>query len=258
MVPAVFAKAFYTASLYMFAASTNHGFAQLLSFPSSASVPQAKTREELDDFGFIYEANSSRACVEAVKAFLLAHPQSEFAEFAHTAAMRSYSELSDWEGAYRMAELTLTSNASNIDALLTMARLLIDPEHESAEGVTRAKTLTQTAIAGLRGKTIPVSANGKQWIRTKASYLAQSAFVLGWAAFREGNQTDALQKLQEAIGLDPQGEYFYRFALVNARKGNLQAALSLAIQARNLGPLKISRLASLEIEKLQNQLEIKP
>ena len=258
MVPAVFAKAFYTASLYMFAAAANHGFAQLFSFPSSLSVPQAKTREELDDFGFIYEANSSRACVEAAKAFLLAHPQSEFAEFAHTAAMRSYSELSDWEGAYRTAELTLTLNASNIDALVTMARLLIDPEHESAEGVARAKTLTQTAIAGLRGKTIPVSANGKQWIRTKTSYLAQSAFVLGWAAFREGNQTDALQKLQEAIGLDPQGEYFYRFALVNARKGNLDTALSLAIQARKLGPLKISRLASLEIEKLQNQLGIKP
>ena len=232
--------------------------AQTMSFPSLSNAPQAASRQELDDLGFIYEANSSRGCIEAAKDFLLKYEKSEFAEFARAAAMRSYVDLDNWDEANRMAESILATNPSNVDGLTTLAYLLIDSDHESEATIARAKRLATLAVQELQRKTIPRFATGSQWILTKKSFLALATFVLGWSAYREGEATDALRLIEKAIALDPQGEYLYRLSLLNESAGDLDSALRAAKQAQQIGPAKIGRLALRQIALIQKMQKAKP
>ena len=258
MVRGAFASARFSAGCLFLAAFSYGSFGQMVSIPSGSKGPQAKTREELDAFGLIYEAINNRAGIAAAESFLRAHPHSDFVEYACMAAMRSYDESGDWDGAHRMAKETLRSNPENVDALLTLSRLLIDPGHESAQTLTQARTFAESGMAHLKSMSIPASANSKQWIQTKKAFLAQGSYVLGWVAFRERNTSEAVRKLRTAIEFDPQGEYFYRLAVITAAHGDLQAALKLAVKARDMGPARVSNLASLEIKTLAGQLHREP
>lgn len=246
------------AGCWFLAAISYASFGQMVSIPSGSKGPQAKTRDELDAFGVIYEAKNSRAGIAAVEAFLRVHPHSDFVEYACMAAMRSYDELGDWDGAHQMAMMTLRSNPENVDALLTMSRLLIDPGHESARTLTQAKSFAESGMAHLKMMTIPTSANSKQWIQTKKAFLAQGTFVLGWVAFRKHDNSEAMRKLQAAIEFDPKGEYFYRLAIITAKVGDLQYAMKLAVKARDIGPASVSDLAKLEIKAIERKLHGKP
>ena len=99
------------------------GSGQIVSIPSGSKGPQAQTRDELDAFGEIYGAADSSASIARARSFVRKYPQSNFAEYAYMAAMRSYDELGDWDGAHEMAQAILRLNPENIDALLTLARL---------------------------------------------------------------------------------------------------------------------------------------
>ena len=242
-----------------FLAAISYGsFGQMVSIPSGSKGPQAKTRQELDLFGAIYEAKNAQSGIAAADAFLHAYPQSEFVEYACMAAMRSHDELGNWDGAQQMAKMTLRSNPENVDALLTMSRLLIDPGHESAQTLTQAKTFAELAMVRLNSMSIPASANSKQWLQTKKAFLARGTFALGWAAFREGDNAEAIRKLQAAIKFDPKGEYYYRLAVVTAATGNLEGAMKLAVKALGIGPASVSDLAKLEIKALERQSHSKP
>lgn len=248
----------FLAGCWFLAALTCSSFGQMISVPSGLKGPQANTREELDAFGVIYEAKNSPAGIAAVETFLRAYPQSGFVEYACMAAMRSYEELGNSDGAQEMAKRTLRSNPENVDALLTMARLLIAPGQDSAQTLKQAKSFAESGMAHLKTMSIPASANGKQWSQTKKSYLARGTFVLGLVAFREHDTSEAIRKLQAAIEMDPQGEYCYRLAIMTAETGDLQAAMNLAVKARDLGPANVSDLATLEIKALEKQLHSKP
>jgi hypothetical protein len=54
-----------------------------------------------------------------------------------------------------------------------------------------------------------------------------------------------------ATEFDPQGDYFYRLALVYEATGRRQEALTAAIRARDLGPEQVSSLAARKIAALR-------
>ncbi len=248
----------FAVGCWFLAALSCASFGQMVSIPAGTKSPQAKTRDELDAFGVIYEAKNSRGGIAAVEAFLRGNPHSEFVEYACMAAMRSYEDLGNWDGAHRMAIMALRSNPENVDAILTMSRLLVDPGHESARTLKQAKDFAESGMDHLKSMSIPATANSKQWIQTKKAFLAQGTFVLGWVAFREGDNSEAVRKLEAAIEFDPKGEYFYRLAIITAETGDLPTAMNLAVKARDIGPASVSDLARMEIKTLERQLHGKP
>ncbi|MBC7926844.1 MAG: hypothetical protein H7039_14425 [Bryobacteraceae bacterium] len=226
--------------------------AQSISVPAGGKGPQARTGEELDAFGLLYEAKTIRETALAAESFLRAYPKSEFVEYAAATAMHSYHELGDWSSSKRQAETVLRANAENVDALLHLARLLIDPRHEEATALAEARSLADRGLARLKSINIPRSAGSREWVRTRRSFTAVGAAVLGWICFREGNLDKALEHLKEAALSDAQGEYFYRLAVVAAANRDWPGSRDWSSRAIKAGPEWISALARQHMAQLES------
>jgi tetratricopeptide (TPR) repeat protein len=231
----------------------HEAMAQPISIPSGAQSPQAKTGDELDAFGLVYEARDSRVRIAAAESFLRGYPKSEFVEYACMAAMHAYHDLGNWDRSDEMARMALKANPENVDALLHRARLLIEAGHETPLNLAEAKRLAELGLARVNGVKLPASARSREWLRTKTSFLALGVSVLGWYSFRAGKIDSAIESFQRAIDLDPQGEYFYRLALVTAAAGDLEASLKWASLASKSGPARIAALAQRQIELLERK-----
>ncbi len=224
----------------------------LLCTAASAQVgphaPQAKTRDELDSFGLIFET----AGPAAAESFLRLFPGSEFMEQAQLAAMHNRYDLGDIPRSRQLALAVLTINPESPDALLHSARLIVTPGFESPGQFAEARRLAEAGIARVKTMKIPTAADSRVWLRTRNSFLAVGTSVLGWLAFREGKPDVAVGLLQQAAAYDPQGEYFYRLSLLPAsNRSDLSGWASRAIQA---GPEWITVLARHRLEQL-NQNE---
>lgn len=219
---------------------------------STAHSPQAKTREELDAFGLIFEAANPSAEATAAESFLHLFPDSEFSEQAQLAAMHSRYDLGDIPRSRELALAALTTNPESPDALLHSARLIVAPGFESPSQFAEARRLAEAGISRVKSMKIPTSADSRVWLRTRNSFLAVGTSVLGWLAFHEGKPDLAAGLLQQAAAYDPRGEYFYRLSLLPASNHrDLSGWASRAIQA---GPEWITVLARHRLKRL-NQNE---
>lgn len=233
-------------------------YAQSISISARGKGPQARSANELDAFGLLYEAKTSRKSADAVELFLRAWPNSEFAEYAGAIGMHSYHEIGNWVRSKRLAELVLKTNAENVDALLHLARLLIDPAHEEVSSLGEARRLADRGLIQLRSISIPKSAGSGEWLRTRNSFAAVGYSVVGWVCFREGEMDRALEYLQRAANWDAQGEYFYRLSLVTAAKRDWTNSQKWASQAIKAGPERISVLARRQLASLELRSDERP
>jgi tetratricopeptide (TPR) repeat protein len=226
-----------------------HG--QAISVPSGPKGPQAKSGAELDAFGLLYEAPTRHESAAAAESFLRSYPDSEFVEYAAIAAMHSHHDLGSWKRSKELAELVLKINPDNVDALLHLARLLIDPRHEDKANLEEAGRLAERGLAKLKTMNIPRSANSREWLRTRNSFAAIGSSVRGWVSFRTGAKDRAIDYLKEAVRLDQQGEYFYRLSLVAEAKRDVKGSRDWAAQAIQAGPEWISVLARRQLAALE-------
>ncbi|MEO8659603.1 MAG: tetratricopeptide repeat protein [Bryobacteraceae bacterium] len=225
--------------------------AQSISVPSGSKGPQAKSGAELDAFGLLYEAHTPKDSAAAAESFLRSYPDSEFVEYAAIAAMHSHHDMGSWKRSKELAELVLKIDPDNVDALLHLARLLIDPEHEDKGNLGEAGRLAERGLTKLKTMSIPRSANSRDWLRTRNSFTAIGSSVRGWVCFRTGAKDRAIDYLKEAARLDPQGEYFYRLSLVAEAKRDVKGSRDWASQAIQAGPEWIGVLARRQLAALE-------
>ncbi len=226
---------------------------QAFSLPSGPAGPQAETRDELDNFGLILEAQTPQANADAAQSFLKKYPDSKFAEYAALAAMHGYYDLGNFQRSSELASVAMRLNPYSVDVLLHSARLLIAPGAQDSRGFAEAQSLTQAGLSRLKAMKLPASADSRAWLRTKNSFLATGQCVLGWLLLREGKSKQAAALLEEAATLDPQGEYFYRLSIVHAT-GDNSTARSWAQRAIQAGPAWVSALGREQLKTLQENV----
>ena len=145
-------------------------------------------------------------------------------------------------------------NPENVDALLALAayRLEQRPRDEvQGEGLLSAREYAQHALERIQWFKTPVSADRAKWIQTKKVLLARSHMLLGIAAVQEKKVDEAIDNLVMATVFDPQGDFFYRLALVYEAAGRYQEALAAAIRAQELGPEQVSLVAERKVTALR-------
>lgn len=227
------------------------GFSQVVSIHSGGAGPQAKTRDELDAFGKIYDQTDPHSTKQMVIGFVKRYPRSEFLEYAQMAGVHACDRLAEPNEATAMAQVVLKLNPKNVDALLTSARLLVEEPGDPRNEIQRhllAKDYAQQGLSELRLFTLPPFADKHAWVRTKKKLLALGYGVLGQVAFDQKKFKEALTNLTKATDLDPEGSYFYRLGLVYAAKGQLDLARASFSRAQMLGPEEVSRLAAKGLE----------
>jgi tetratricopeptide (TPR) repeat protein len=229
------------------------GFSQVINIPLGGGIPQAKTRDELDAFGAIYDHAEPPMVVQAVSDFARRFPDSVFLEYADMAAMHAYGELGDRNASRTMAQSVLKFNPNNVDALLTLAQLTLDDSSirpDKAAQWSQAGNYARQGIAELDRYTLPVLADRQRWLRTKRDFLGRGYCILGRLAFHQGDLDGAVSNLQKAININPLGDYFYYQGLAFEAKGQPEQARASLVQAMSLGPEPVRRSAAHEIENL--------
>ena len=237
----------------------SHGaWAQAILLPSGLNGPQARTRDELDAFGLILEARNNREVASAAESYVEDHPDSEFVEHAALAAMHSYYDLGNLDRSRALAQVALKANPHSPDALLHSARLLIAPAAENSSNLAEARRLVEAGLTQLKSIKLPSSADSRSWLRTRNSFMAVGKSVLGWLSFREEKLDHAINCLQQAVALDPQGEYFYRLSLITAASTaanrNTSDSRKWALRAVEAGPDWIAALARQQLERTKTNL----
>ena len=237
------------------------GLPQVLSIPSGGRVPQAMTRDELDAFGAIYDVGDANSTIQAVKRFAQDFPKSQFLEYADMAAMHAYDELGDRRGSHAMAEAILKLNPKNVDALLTLAELIVKEPLGSQDGAAqwnRARDYARQGLAELDRYTLPPLAERKRWLKTKRDFLARGYGILGTVAYAQGHLDEAIGSYAKAADFNPLGEYFYQEGLAFEAQGQFERARMSLSRARDLGPEPVSRLAAGEIDRLRTEEKSQP
>jgi tetratricopeptide (TPR) repeat protein len=222
--------------------------------PFGEASPQAKTRDELDAFGKVYDEAEPETVIRLARRFIEQYPQSEFLEFVNVPLLHAYEQIGESAKVKETALALLRLNPENIDALLALAAYRLEQPPGGGvqnEGLLSAREYAQHALERIRRFKAPVSADRTTWIRTKKALLAKSHMLLGIAAVQEKKLDEATDNLLRATEFDPQGDYFYRLALVYEATGRPQKALAAALRAQELGPEQVSRLAERKIMALR-------
>lgn len=237
------------------------GFSQVINNALGGAIPQAKTRDELDAFGAIYDQTEAASVIQVVSDFAQRFPQSVFLEYADMAAMHAYDEQGDRSGSRGMAQAVLKINSKNVDALLTLAELTLEDSRSSPDKAAEwsvAGNYAHQGIAELDQYTLPILSDRQRWLRTKKGFLGRGYSILGRVALHQGDPDRAIGCLQKAIDVNPQGDYFYYQGLAFEAKGQPEQARASLAQAMNLGPELVSRTAAHEIERLETEKKAHP
>ncbi|MBZ5562575.1 MAG: tetratricopeptide repeat protein [Acidobacteriia bacterium] len=192
--------------------------------------------------------------IRLAKSFIEHYPQSEFLEFVDVPLLHAYDQIGEPEKAKETALALLRLNPENVDALLALAAYRLEQRPGGGgqyEGLLSAREYAQHALDRIQWFKTPVSADRTKWIETKKVLLAKSHMLLGIAAVQEKKLDEAIDNLVMATEFDPQGDNFYRLALVYEAAGRYQEALAAALRAQKLGPEQVSLLAERKISALR-------
>lgn len=228
--------------------------AQTIVQPSGKTVPQARTREELDAFGMVLDAASPQSTLKAAEQYRARFPNSEFLEYGCVAEMQAAMDLSKVELADELASIILKLNPNNPEALITRAEILIarPPGSGRTTWMNVAADNARTALDRLHILSVPPFTNSDVWVETKRSMLARAHRVLGQLFMTKRQYGDAVSEFEAAVTLAPSGKAFLLLSQAYGKTNQTNDALTAATKALSLGPSAVSDMAAREIAALKS------
>ena len=239
------------ALLCSFAAPMAVGQVSLLA--TAGAGPQAKTRDELDEVGLIYEASDPQTTVDRAKQFAETYPNSEFLEVVELTKMEAYRELGRTAGAESAAANVLRMNPENPFALVSLTEIYLSDDANSGQKHQLAERHARRAVSVLNSLAMPQGGRSREWLQAKKELLARAHGLLGYLHLKEREFDEAAAELQLAAKLEPLGMYFYRTGLAYQLSGRARQASEAFEQARELGPEEVRRSAEARLQELLNQ-----
>lgn len=226
--------------------------AQMIVQPPGKSVPQAKTREELDTFGMILDSGSPQATLVAAKRFRGLFPKSEFYEYACVAQMQAAMDMLDMRLAEETALVVLKLNPNNPEALLTLGEVKVagfaTGTGADAALLEHAVEYAKASLDRLRALSLPPLGDSHTWLRTKRAMLARAHLVLAQVAIRQGQWGTAENELQTAIDLAPSSKAYLLLSRVYGQTNRQEQALAATKKADFLAPAALTDKESRVLE----------
>jgi tetratricopeptide (TPR) repeat protein len=230
--------------------------AQMILQPAGKSVPQAKTREELDAFGMILDAGSPQSVLAMAARFRRLFAKSEFYEYACVAEMQAAMDVSDMRLTQETASVVLSINPNNPEALLTLAEVnlpgLAGDVGADAARQERAVNYARAALDRLHALSLPPLSDSHTWLKTKRSMLARAHLVLAEVAIRRGQLETAKNELQTAVDLSPSSKAYLLLSRIYRQTGREDQALTAAKKAQSLAPAPVVGKGNEEIKALES------
>jgi tetratricopeptide (TPR) repeat protein len=231
--------------------------AQLRFIPSGSLSPQAKTQDELDEYGLVFESRSPNETLRLANQFYKNYPASEFRLYAIIQEMYAYESMNNYEGTVATGRAGLKISPRNIDVLTTLANALADhlpPNRQLRERLLEeAEADASEAQREIEKLVRPFSVPRSQFGKEKREAQAAIASVFGLIALQHDNFATAISKYETAASLtsEPRGGDYYRLGVAYVMNGQYEKGLQRLEQAVTLGPPLITTLAQQQITELR-------
>ena len=225
---------------------------------NSATVrrPQAKTKQERDDFSRAYALTGGAASETAANTFAVKYPDSELRRYLYSSAMLQYQHENNPEKMLAMGEKVLMLDQDNPLALVLTATALADDlgdhDRDRERKIGTIKRNATRAIQSAETGYTPVSDSAVLY-KTTLQSMAYSA--LGIMKLKTGDDAGAEKDLKVAADLrkvKPDPYVWYHLALAQDHRKKYKAALNSvdeALQLSSSNP-ELQKLAEAEHERL--------
>lgn len=232
--------------------------AQVTFFPSGSTSPQAKSKDELDAYGLIFESQNPEEATALATNFLENYPDSEFRVYVLVQQMHAYEATDNYEGVLAAGKKALLVSPRNIDVLTTLATAIanrIPPAGAQRETLlAEAESYATQARSQLENLVRSRSVPRQEFSRYKRQAEALNAAAFGLIALERGNLRRAIDEYETAVTLNPEprGVDYYRLGIAYQLDHQDEKARLRLNQAAKLGPALITKLAQKQILDLQS------
>ena len=219
-------------------------------------VPEAKTKEELDDFLQIYESEKPEESVKLVNRFMDRYPNSQFGGIALQYQMRAFQSLNDLVGTISAGERILQAQPQNVDSLVVLAKTipaLVPADRPNDPQLERAALYAVRAMKELSTFHIPRTILPDRWDLIRKAKEAEIHEAMGYIAAKRGRLSQAVQELKTAVRINPkpEGSQYFRLAVIYEMSGQFKQSVKAYQQARFLGPPKLAAAAHDALTRLK-------
>jgi tetratricopeptide (TPR) repeat protein len=231
--------------------------AQLSFIPPGSLSPQAKTADELDEYGLVFESANPQKTMRLGRQFLKNYPDSEFRVYTIILEMHAYELMNDYNGVLTTGQECLKISPQNIDVLTTLANALANNPSSDAQSKEKALKEAEADAREAQGQlerlVRPFSVPRSQFGSGKRKTQAEIAAVLGLIALQRSDFGGAISEYEHATALAPQprGVDFYRLGIAYLMTGQHEKGIQRLERAMSLGPPLISALAQHQIDGSQ-------
>lgn len=223
---------------------------------STVLRPQAKTKQERDDFNRAYALTGGAASEAAANDFAAQYPESQLRRYLYSNAMLQYQRENNSDKMLAMGEKVLALDSDNPLALVLTATALADSlgdrdrdrEHKASAIKRNASRAIQSAE-----KEYPPGNETAELYKTTLQSMAYSA--LGIMKLKTGDDAGAEKDLLTAADLRksrPDPYVWYHLALAQDHRKKYTAALNSVDQALQLASSnpELQKLAEAEHDRL--------
>ncbi len=223
---------------------------------NGARHPQAKSKQERDDFNRSYALTGGAATAAAADDFAAKYPESELRRYLYSGAMLQYQHENNPEKMLAMGEKVLALDPDEPLALVLTATALADSlgdrdrDHERKIGTIRRNAARAIQSAETE---YPSTSEAAALYKTTLQSMAYSA--LGIMKLKTGDDAGAERDLKAAADLrkvKPDPYVWYHLALAQDHRKKYTAALNSVDQALQLASSNpdLQKLAEAEHERL--------
>lgn len=218
--------------------------------------PQAKSKQERDDFNRAYALTVGAASEAAANNFAVQYPDSELRRYLYSSAMLQYQHENNTEKMMAMGEKVLALDPDNPLALVLTATVLADGlgdrDRDRERKINAIKRNAGRAIQSAEAGYAPASESALLY-KTTLESMAYSA--LGIMKLKTGDDAGAEKELKTAADLAkvrPDAYIWYHLALAQDHRKKYAAALGSIRQALQLSSSdpELQQLAEVEFERL--------
>lgn len=223
---------------------------------SAVLRPQAKTKQERDDFNRAYALTGGAASEAAANDFAVQYPESQLRRYLYSSAMLQYQRENNSDKMLAMGEKVLALDPDNSLALVLTATALADSlgdrDREREHKVNAVKRNATRAIQSAE-KEYPTGNETAELYKTTLQSMAYSA--LGIMKLKTGDDAGAEKDLLAAADLRksrPDPYVWYHLALAQDHRKKYTAALNSVDQALQLASSnpELQKLAEAEHQRL--------
>jgi tetratricopeptide (TPR) repeat protein len=229
--------------------------AQLTFFPSDANIPQARSKDELDAYGLVYESKDPTQTIALGERFLKAFRDSQFRSYVLVHEMYAYEAMDNYEALVATGRQAIVVYPKSHDVLLMLANSIAS--RLPPEGPERQRLLVEAENFALQDRELldrlvrSPAVTRQDFHHYRQQAKAANAAVFGLIDLQRGQMDKAIVEYEKATVFSPRGVDYYRLGIAYQMCGQNDKAIQRLERAAELGPPMISSLAQRRIRDLQ-------